>query len=298
MRFLLVHYKRENKKEIRDKDALRESSRKINCARFNRWDCHSPDEPFDEIDDGSHYYYSCDFNACVLTYPSPLLSSVAFVPNGVDRQPVFRRLPALSMAALSGALSQFSEYLGLRVYLLINQLIQIVTTPGPIRESSTTMNVPSGSLKSTTSFPPTGGNPISTGASGGGAATKSGSTPTGGAGAAATKSGSPPTGSTGAATKSGRAPTSGTGATAKSDSIPTGGTSSTAKSDSRPTSSTSATAKSDSRPTGSTGATTKSGSTPAGGTGSGSGSGQCSQPSRPDARALASYSPVRPGQGG
>ena len=28
------------------------------------------------------------------------------------------------------------------------------------------------------------------------------------------------------------------------------------------------------------------------------GCGQCSQPSRPDARALASYSPVRPGQGG
>ena len=50
LRFLHVHYRKENKKKIRDKDALSESSRKINYARFNRWDCCGPGEPCNELD--------------------------------------------------------------------------------------------------------------------------------------------------------------------------------------------------------------------------------------------------------
>ena len=66
--------------------------------------------------------------------------------------------------------------------MLIDQLIQISSTPGPIRDPKISMNTPTGSLKSDTSSPPTGGNPTSTGASGGGATTKSGSTSIGGTG--------------------------------------------------------------------------------------------------------------------
>ena len=56
LRFFYVHYKKENKKKIRDKDALLEYTPKINYSRFDRWGA------FDELDGVSHYCYWCDSN--------------------------------------------------------------------------------------------------------------------------------------------------------------------------------------------------------------------------------------------
>ena len=61
LRFLHSHYKKENKKKIRNKDVLGEPSRKINHARFNRWGRRCPGEPFDHPGGAPHCYCCCDF---------------------------------------------------------------------------------------------------------------------------------------------------------------------------------------------------------------------------------------------
>jgi len=211
----------------------------------------------------------------MLTYPSPLLCSQPFVTNGgIDNQSSNNFLPFSQDYLPPDRKSIFPSILVWNVYLLINQLSLGEGNIVPVRETSITKNVLTGWSKSDTSSPLTGGDPTSTGPSGGDATTISSSTPTGST-SSTTKSDSTPTSSTGATTKSDSTPAGGTGATTKPGSIPqpADGTGAITESQSTPTGGTGTTTKSESTPTGGTGATTKSESTPTGGTDSGSSSG-------------------------